>query len=166
MVRGWAERAVWLGLVVGGVGLACAAGWSCLVESRCYTSQDCPKEQHCMADFKCHALQCTEPDDRRCFGDRPHCWLAENQCVECLVQDHCEGSRPFCVADKHRCVECLHSTDCLGAGEDCVAYSCVLQVVPDFTLPDKNPQSETFEQTVTFSSHEGKVRLIYFAGLA
>lgn len=34
---------------------------------------------------------------------------------------------------------------------------------PDFTLTDKNPHSQTFEQPITLSSYKGRALFLYFA---
>ena len=87
------------------------------------------------------APECSEDDPDRCGDDTPYCLLEESRCVECLDAEGC------------------------GEGGRCVDWACLPALAPDFALPDRNPRSATFEETITLGDHRGEVVLVYFASL-
>ncbi len=46
-----------------------------------------------------------------CSGETSHC-SAEEECVECLENEHCDDPAPFCDTE-NTCVSCLENADCL-----------------------------------------------------
>ena len=67
---------------------------------------------------------------------------------------------PACTASR----DCRYGEKCLVASAHCFTPASTLwALAPDFTLPDRNPNSVTLNQDVSLSGQAGNVVVVYFA---
>ncbi len=60
--------------------------------------------------------------------------------------------------------ECRYGERCLTSSQHCAAPSSTMwALAPDFTLPDRNPNSPTFNVDLSLSGMAGNVAVVYFA---
>ena len=104
------------------------------IESKCYRNADCPEGEVCLKESgRCVTGECSVTGDCP-----PGSYCKGSRCVQgCLVDDECAAGE--------KCIEAV-----------CVLYSreCNCPLAPPLCVPDINPNSPTFGQTLCAADYE------------